>query len=510
MPDFPRNDWTVEHTIRTGIVLISFAAILLMASLSWKLANDAREDTLRELIEISEETARTRVRDLVLRQVNEFSQIATSNVIATALTDSSGRESYLAPFLQQRTVASGLSFGVFDYRGRMLMRTGDLSFSIIPPKMATPRADIRDLDFDVDEQIISFEAPIRFFADNKPIGFLVGRIMPSTITSDTELISSKFYSADVTFYVAREAPPDRNHVKLFEAGDKTLIAAINLTPQTNWLDTTLKKVSVLGMVATATILLASLVVARITAHRINSPLRKLTRAVAKLRRGEHVSPLSDKMPREIETLSSALFLAFEERSDALNKLQNLAHYDNLTGTLSRAYFDHQARNLLQISLRNKASATMIYLDLDRFKEINDTYGHDAGDILLTTVTMRIHRRMRTSDLFGRRGGDEFVLLLSPLGDHGDIRALAFDLARMITMPVDIGSGLSVSVGVSMGAAVFPEDANTFNELITAADCAMYEAKKLGRGQLAFATGQTILFNRENWTPSIGGRGNENP
>ena len=509
MAAFSWTDWTVERTIRTGIVVITSAAVLLMASLSWKLAQDARENTLRELMEISEETARIRVRDLVLRQVNEFSQIATSNVIATALTDSSGREAYLAPFLQQRTVATGLNFGIFDYRGRMLMRTGDMNYSLVPPKMATPRADIHDLDFDVDEQMISFEAPIRFFADNKPIGFLVGRIMPSTITSDVELISSKFYSADVSFYVTRDAPSHRNHVKLIEAGDKALIAAINLTPQTNWLDATLKKISVLGLVATVAILLASLIVARITAHRINSPLRELTRAVAKLRRGEHVERLSGDMPREIETLSSALFLAFEERADALNKLQNLAHYDNLTGTLSRAYFDHQARNLLQISLRNKVAATMIYLDLDRFKEINDTYGHDAGDMLLTTVTTRIQRRMRTNDLIGRRGGDEFVLLLSPLGDYGDIGALAFDLSRMITMPVDIGAGVSVSVGVSMGAAIFPQDADAFNELMTAADRAMYQAKKEGRGRLAFASGKVITLNSEAWTVSSDRDGHKN-
>ena len=502
MPAFSWTNWTVERTIRTGIVTITSAAVLLMASLYWKLANDAREDTLRELIEISEETARIRVRDLVLRQVNEFSQIATSSVIATALTDSSGRESYLAPFLEQRTTATGLAFGVFDYRGRMLIRTGDSNFPFVPPKMATPRADIHDLDFDVDERTISFEAPIRFFADNKPIGFLVGRIMPSSITSDEELISSKFYSAEVNFYVTREEPLSRGHVKLFEAGDKALVAAINLKPQTNWLDATIQRVSILGMLATATILLASLIVARVTAHRISSPLRELTRAVVQLRSGEHVSRLSTEMPREIETLSSALFIAFEERSAALNKLQNLAHYDNLTGTLSRAYFDHQASNLLQISLRNKASSTMVYIDLDRFKEINDTYGHDAGDLLLTTITARIQKRMRTNDLFGRRGGDEFVLLLSPLGDHTDIGALAFDLSRMITMPVDIGNGLSARVGVSMGAAVFPDDATTFNELITAADHAMYEAKKGGGGRLAFASGQVVPLDHGNWSATF--------
>ncbi len=500
---FRRADWTIERTIRTGIVTISSTAVLLTAALTWKIAHDAGQDTMREVTKLSIETTQNRVASVVSRHIREFEAIASSNVIATALTDSSGREGYLAPFLEQRTQATGLTFAVFDYRGRMLIRTGNSATAPIPPQMVKATSDVPDLDFSVGPNDVTFEAPIRFFADHKPIGYLTAHAPSAVLAADADLSSSRFFTAKVSFYESAEFTEQPLHVKITDNGGKVLAARIELTQQMSWLDSTLQKVTTLAILATVTILLAGLVMARWSAHLIASPIRELTQSIKQLRDGDEVPLPKGEMPVEINTLSTALFRAFEERSAALNKLQNLAHYDNLTGTLSRAYFDHQARNLLQISLRNKAAATMIYLDLDRFKEINDTYGHDAGDILLTTVTTRIQRRLRTNDLIGRRGGDEFVLLLSPLGDHGDIGTLAFDLAHMITMPVDIGNGMSVSVGVSMGAAIFPDDADTFNELITAADRAMYQAKKEGRGRLAFASGQMIALNSENWTATMG-------
>lgn len=500
---FRRADWTIERTIRTGIVAVSSSAVLLTASLAWKLAFDAGQDTLREVIELSRETSQNRITTVIQRHIGEIEQIASSNVIATALTDSSGREGYLAPFLEQRSQATGLTFAIFDYRGRILIRTGRTGNTLDTPKMSRAGAEISDLDFFVGQSDLEFEAPIRFFADNKPIGFLMARIPSSVLAADADLLSSKFFSAKVNFYASDKFIEKSSHVKLADNGKKILAAEIELTPQSDWLENTLHKVTTLGAIATLTILLAGLVMARFTAHRIASPIQELTRAVKKLREGEEIGTPKGEMPVEIDTLSSALFLAFEERSAALNKLQNLAHYDNLTGTLSRAYFDHQARNMLQIADRHHVSATLIYIDLDRFKEINDTYGHDAGDILLTTVTTRIQRRLRTNDLIGRRGGDEFVLLLSPLADHGDIGALAYDLSRLITMPVDIGEGVSVSVGVSMGAATYPDDSDNYNELMTLADRAMYESKKDGRGRMTFASGPTVQLVSHEWSASHG-------
>jgi diguanylate cyclase (GGDEF)-like protein len=213
--------------------------------------------------------------------------------------------------------------------------------------------------------------------------------------------------------------------------------------------------------------------------------------VKKLRNGEKAVQPSGKMPSEVRDLASAVFLAFEERSAALHKVQSLAHYDGVTGALSRSYFDHRARNLLQVAMRTQDPAALLYIDLDRFKNINDTYGHDAGDILLQSVVTRARTRLRSVDLVGRRGGDEFVVFLPQMMSHEAIATLARELAQLITAPVEIDGETIVQVGVSMGAAVFPDDAEIYDTLVTCADKAMYEAKKAGGGRLSFTSGAVI-------------------
>jgi diguanylate cyclase (GGDEF)-like protein len=205
----------------------------------------------------------------------------------------------------------------------------------------------------------------------------------------------------------------------------------------------------------------------------------------------------------VETLSAALFLAFEERTEALQKVQSLAHFDGVTGALSRAYFDHRARNLMQISMRTHEPATLLYIDLDRFKDINDAYGHDAGDQILQAVVTRARTRLRSVDLIGRRGGDEFVLLLPQMSRRNDIAALAQNLALLITGPIEVSEGVTVQIGVSMGAATFPDDADKYDALVTCADRAMYEAKKAGRGRLCFTTGEMIELATIEWDMQTG-------
>lgn len=251
------------------------------------------------------------------------------------------------------------------------------------------------------------------------------------------------------------------------------------------------KLIVIGLVATIGVLAASAVVARRTARRVSASIEELTEAVKKLRNGETVAPPSSRMPAEIKALASALFLAFDERSAALQKVQSLAHNDGVTGALSRAYFDHRARNLLQVAMRTQDQATLLYIDLDRFKSINDAYGHDAGDLLLQTVVTRARTRLRSIDLIGRRGGDEFVVFLPQMVSPEAIAELARELADLITAPVEMDGETVVQVGVSMGAAVFPDDAEKYDALVTCADMAMYEAKKAGGGRLSFPSGAII-------------------
>lgn len=491
MRGFP--DWTIERTVRNSIILISSAAILLMAGLSWKLIKDASDETMREMAEISVAATQARLGDSVQKQVREFEQIAASSVIGTALTDSSGREGYLAPFLEQRTMATGMAFALYDYRGRLLIRTGSRTDGAGASAMAgePPGARLRDLDFRLSQGWIELEAPIRFFADKKPIGFLVGSIDPALLAADAALAASKFYNASVNFYVTPTFIEKPMHMKIVETPRATLAARIDLAMQSSWIDETQSKLTIICLLATLAVLAASIICARWTARVITAPIGQLTEAVKKLRNGEKAAQPSARMPTEIRTLASALFLAFDERSAALHKVQSLAHYDGVTGALSRAYFDHRARNLLQAAMRAQDRSTLLYIDLDRFKDINDAYGHDAGDLLLQTVVTRARTRLRAVDLISRRGGDEFVLFLPQLSRHEDIASLAQDLACLITTPVEIDADTQVRVGVSMGAAVFPDDAAKFDALVTCADKAMYEAKKAGRGRLSFTSGEIV-------------------
>ncbi len=499
------SEWTIERAVRTSIVVISSAAVLIMASVSWKLARNASDETLRELTDISTAAAQARLGDTVKKQVNEFQQIAASTVIGTALSDSSGREGYLAPFLDQRTQASGMNFALYDYRGRLLIRTGRPQEGVGETFMAgePTGAPLRDIDFRVSKDWIEIEAPIRFFADKKPIGFLVGWIDPTLLAADTVAAASKIYSVNVRFYITSAFAPQPQHMQIIDTPRATLAAQVELTAQTSFIDEMLRKLTLVGALAMLAVLLASMVVARWMAKIISAPIGELTQAVAKLRSGEKAAPPMTDMPVEVETLSAALFLAFEERTEALQKVQSLAHFDGVTGALSRAYFDHRARNLMQISMRAHEPSTLLYIDLDRFKEINDAYGHDAGDQILQAVVTRARSRLRAVDLIGRRGGDEFVLLLPQMSRRNDIAALAQNLALLITGPIEVSEGVTVQISVSMGAATFPDDADKYDALVTCADRAMYEAKKAGRGRLCFTKGEMVELATIEWDMRTG-------
>lgn len=488
---------TIESTIRTGIVLIVTSAVLFLATLTGKLAMDAERETLEEMSSLSLEAARTHLQDQVRKTIRDFEQMAAAPVLTTSLSDSSGREGYLAPFLAQRTAATGVVFALFDYRGRLLIRTGENDVPIGRPRLPDGESASRILGLRVAHGRIEMEAPIHFEGDDRPIGYLIGSMAEETLLADAGMTTSKFFTANVRFAMVEKFHPDRTRVRLYSSDDEILIAQIGDLQPLHWLNDTLTKLAVTGAIAIGAVLGASIMLARLTAYLISQPVNELTRAVSQLRQG-HVAKQPDDMPREIETLCSALFEAFEERDAALRKLQNIAHFDALTGAMSRAHFDQQSRGMLTKADRQGAAATLLYLDLDRFKEVNDSYGHDAGDKLLSTVCERMRGRLRIRDLIGRRGGDEFVVMLSPVNEASDVGTICWDLARLITAPVEVLPGVSVCVGVSMGAATFPSDGKTYEQLMTSADAAMYEAKKAGRGRVAFASGKVVSLSLTRW------------
>ena len=162
------------------------------------------------------------------------------------------------------------------------------------------------------------------------------------------------------------------------------------------------------------------------------------------------------------------------------QLNQMAYYDALTGLLSRAAFMDRLQQAVSRSQRTGQACALFYLDLDHFKNINDTLGHDVGDALLQTVAQRLKSQLRASDIVGRLGGDEFVVLLEDVDiDTSDVIAdkVLVELNRTATL-----GHHQVPVSASLGIAHFPETAMNWRELLKYADLALYDAKTQGRAK----------------------------
>lgn len=170
--------------------------------------------------------------------------------------------------------------------------------------------------------------------------------------------------------------------------------------------------------------------------------------------------------------------------ESQRKMEQLAYYDVLTGLANRSYFRDQLRKAIAMSSRGYYHFALLYFDLDEFKRINDTLGHDAGDELLKEVARRLISRLREEDTIARLGGDEFAVILSGISDRRQASLIAGNLQQAFAMPVRL-AGHDVSISASIGITIAPEDADEEELLLKHADLAMYEAKARGKNTFHF-------------------------
>lgn len=185
----------------------------------------------------------------------------------------------------------------------------------------------------------------------------------------------------------------------------------------------------------------------------------------------------------LASIISLLFLFSIYVSVTQHRLKQMAHFDKLTSLPNRAYFYIGLEREVKRAKRSKKTLALMFIDLDGFKNINDTYGHDSGDKLLVETAYRLQKSVRTMDLVARIGGDEFIVLLTDVTQISNASDIAQNIINRLNQDFKINNHI-LNIGASIGISFYPQDADNIDTLISNADSAMYVAKNSGKNNFS--------------------------
>lgn len=243
----------------------------------------------------------------------------------------------------------------------------------------------------------------------------------------------------------------------------------------------------------------SLRLSRRMQHRISRPLHALARIAHSVRRDRSFTQRAGTAAiAEIHDLNQD-FNALLDELEAWQKhvqkehasLSYQASHDSLTGLSNRAFLEEELERAVQLARLTGNLAAVYFIDSDRFKQINDTYGHAAGDHVLVTIAERIRSQLREDDLVARLGGDEFAVLLRQLRQREDALHIAAKILAEMRLPITLPAGEIIVTSLSIGIAIFPEHGQDAQAVLAAADEAMYRAKNTQRGTYQVAATMSI-------------------
>ncbi len=193
---------------------------------------------------------------------------------------------------------------------------------------------------------------------------------------------------------------------------------------------------------------------------------------------------------------SAFVRDITERKMAEEKIKQLAFYDPLTQLPNRRLLLERLKHGIDVERREGKQLALLMLDLDRFKAVNDSLGHQAGDELLQQVAIRITSRLRDVDMVARLGGDEFIVLLEDIAHTEDAARIAKDIVTELTKSFRLSQSDHVQIGASIGISLYPQHGDTPEILMARADAALYQAKDAGRGCFAYFSEDLTIAARE--------------
>ena len=260
----------------------------------------------------------------------------------------------------------------------------------------------------------------------------------------------------------------------------------------------LKESSRLGERIIQVVIFASLLavlIATIASRAMTSSLKRINLAVQQFARERKNAPLPvqrqdelGQLARSFVQMQEEIVEHLEELSRSRNALEHLARHDPLTGLPNRRVFFERLEHALAAARRSAKPLAVLFVDLDHFKQLNDSLGHSIGDRVLQAVANLLRSATRESDTVARLGGDEFVILIEQLDDPGRVVAVLHKLHERFQLPMLL-DGHEVKVQASMGVSLFPRDGDDIESLVQQADRAMYVAKNAGRNTYSYESNE---------------------
>ncbi len=252
------------------------------------------------------------------------------------------------------------------------------------------------------------------------------------------------------------------------------------------------------------ILSLGIILAGILVNQITRPLLSLSDAAKKVANGELDHSMPIEGPNEIRQLGSAFSGMIGKLKQNIEQIYELAYVDRTTQLPNREFFRKELTRAIRRAVRQKVTGGLLFVDLDGFKRVNDTHGHDAGDMILSQFSERLANVLRAEDLIAfkamnameteegdsdnanknkqmlaRLGGDEFTVLLSEIREATDAATVSQRIIDAVSEPFDV-NGSKVTIGASVGIAIFPKDGSDYQTILKSADMAMYQAKEEGK------------------------------
>jgi len=239
------------------------------------------------------------------------------------------------------------------------------------------------------------------------------------------------------------------------------------------------------------VLLGLVVLLAVLYQRLLKPIQRLKQQANDIASRADVAPVAwsgrdelGQLGQHLNEVHSQIDGLFDQLEAQKAELEKIALHDALTGLPNRTLFRELAQAAVAAAKRDQGKLALLFVDLDRFKSVNDSMGHAAGDRLLVTVAERLRHALRASDVVCRHSGDEFTVLLRNASQLDAVGATAERLLKEIEAPVSLDGGF-VNISASIGIALYPDDAADHEELVRHADTAMYEAKNLGAARYSF-------------------------